>query len=66
VSAAPPSYVLADTPHEVADGNMRRDFHQHMDMFSRQNAGDDLEAQVFAHCRIIVRICSRNAPSSTL
>jgi hypothetical protein len=49
VSAAPPSYVLADTPHEVADGNMRRDFHQHMDMFSRQNAGDDLEAQVFAH-----------------
>jgi hypothetical protein len=24
------------------------DFHQHMDMFSRQHAGDDLYAQVFA------------------
>lgn len=38
-----------DTPHEVADGNMRRDFHEHMEMFSRQNAGDDLDAQFFAH-----------------
>ena len=27
---------------------MRRDFHQHLDMFSRQNAGDDLDAQFFA------------------
>jgi hypothetical protein len=28
---------------------MRRDFHEHMDMFSRQNAGYDLYAQFFAH-----------------
>jgi hypothetical protein len=28
---------------------MRRDFHEHMDMFSRQNAGQDLDAQFFAH-----------------
>src|SRR5450631_1959012 len=28
---------------------MRRDFHEHMDMFSRQNAGYDLDAQFFAH-----------------
>ena len=34
--------------HEVAERNMRRDFHQHTDMFSRQHAGDDLYAQVFA------------------
>src|SRR5947207_3259338 len=27
---------------------MRRDFHEHMDMFSRQNAGDDLDAKFFA------------------
>jgi hypothetical protein len=33
---------------KVAERNMRRDFHQHMDMFSRQHAGDDLYAQVFA------------------
>src|SRR6202163_4514009 len=38
-----------DAPHEVADGNMRRDFHEHMDMFSRQNAGYDLDAQFSAH-----------------
>jgi hypothetical protein len=25
-----------------------RDFHEHMDMFSRQNAGDDLDAKFFA------------------
>ena len=37
-----------DAPHEVADSNMRRDFHEHMDMFSRQNAGDDLDAKFFA------------------
>src|SRR5208283_226103 len=28
---------------------MRRDFHEHMDMFSRQNAGYDLDAQFSAH-----------------
>jgi hypothetical protein len=33
---------------KVAERNMRRDFHQHRDMFSRQRAGDDLYAQVFA------------------
>ena len=38
-----------DAPHEVADRNMRRDFHEHMDMFSRQNAGYDLDAQFSAH-----------------
>src|SRR4030088_861185 len=27
---------------------MRRDFHEHMDMFSRQNAGDDLDAKFLA------------------
>src|SRR5437016_6818325 len=27
---------------------MRRDFHEHMDMFSRQNPGDDLDAKFFA------------------
>jgi hypothetical protein len=25
------------------------DFHEHMDMFSRQNAGYDLDTQFFAH-----------------
>jgi hypothetical protein len=25
------------------------DFHEHMDMFSRQNARDDLDTQFFAH-----------------
>ena len=34
--------------HEVAERNRPRDFHQHMDMFSRQHAEDDLYAQVFA------------------
>jgi len=33
---------------KVAERNMRQDFHQHMDMFSRQPAGDDLYAQVFS------------------
>jgi transposase-like protein len=43
------------------------DFHEHLDMFSRQNTGYDLDAQFSLHtCRIIVRIRSRNAPSSTL
>src|SRR5450756_1873720 len=28
---------------------MRRDFHEHMDMFSRQNAGYNLDAQFLAH-----------------
>jgi hypothetical protein len=28
---------------------MRRDFHQHMDKFSRQSAGDDLDDQFLAH-----------------
>jgi hypothetical protein len=28
---------------------MRRDFHEHMDMSSRQNAGHDLDAQFLAH-----------------
>ena len=53
-------------PHEVADGNMRRDFHEHMDMFSRQNAGYDLDAQFSAHLPDNRSYPLPNAPSSTL
>jgi hypothetical protein len=43
------SSQFGGAPHDVADGNMRRDFHEHMDMFPRQPAGDDLDAAFLAH-----------------
>jgi hypothetical protein len=42
------------------------ELHDHMDMFPRQHAGDDLDAQFQQTCRMIVRMRFRKAPSSTL
>jgi hypothetical protein len=35
--------------HEVADGDMRRDLHEHVDMIARENAMDDCHAHFVAH-----------------
>jgi hypothetical protein len=46
---------------------MRRDFHQHMDMFSRDKTPETIwTPSSLQTCRIIVRIRSRNATSCTL
>ena len=36
-----------DPSHEVADGDMRRNFHEHMHMLFGQYAGHDLHAEFF-------------------
>ena len=38
-----------DPPYEVADCDMGRDFHEHMHVFFGQDAGHNLNAELFAN-----------------
>ena len=55
-----------DSAHEVADRNVGRYLDKHVDMLTRQHAGDDLHAQFLANLAVAHCLnASFNLPSSS-